>query len=63
MKRLHFDAVTLHAGSRTLVDSLTQGIGAGEMWCIAGPNGAGKVTLDGPRLTHGARRNSRNCAC
>lgn len=44
MTRLHLDAVTL-TGSRTLVDDLTQGIGAGEMWCITGPNGAGKTTL------------------
>ncbi|KXU93781.1 ABC transporter ATP-binding protein [Caballeronia megalochromosomata] len=42
---LHLDAIVLRAGSRTLVDGLTQSIAAGEVWCIAGPNGAGKTTL------------------
>jgi iron complex transport system ATP-binding protein len=45
MTHLSLDGITLRAGSRTLVDGLTQRIGAGEMWCIAGPNGAGKTTL------------------
>lgn len=40
-------ALTLHAGARTLVESLTQAFGAGEIWCIAGANGAGKTTLIG----------------
>lgn len=40
-------ALTLRAGSRTLVESLTQAFDAGEIWCVAGPNGAGKTTLIG----------------
>lgn len=40
-------ALTLRAGSRTLVESLTQAFGAGEIWCVAGANGAGKTTLIG----------------
>ncbi|WP_250525496.1 ABC transporter ATP-binding protein [Caballeronia sp. GAWG2-1] len=44
---LHIEHVSLRAGARTLVENLTQSIGAGEMWCIAGPNGAGKTTLIG----------------
>ncbi|WP_322068553.1 ABC transporter ATP-binding protein [Paraburkholderia bannensis] len=38
-------ALTLRAGSRTLVENLTQCFGAGELWCVAGANGAGKTTL------------------
>jgi iron complex transport system ATP-binding protein len=38
-------ALTLRAGGRTLLDSLTQGFGPGQSWCVAGPNGAGKTTL------------------
>ncbi|WP_405045116.1 ABC transporter ATP-binding protein [Paraburkholderia sp.] len=38
-------ALTLRAGSRTLVEGLTLDIGAGEIWCVAGANGAGKTTL------------------
>lgn len=38
-------ALTLRAGSRTLVEHLTFEIGAGEIWCLAGANGAGKTTL------------------
>ena len=38
-------SLTLRAGTRTLVDALTQTFRAGELWCIAGPNGAGKTTL------------------
>ncbi|WP_322091708.1 ABC transporter ATP-binding protein [Paraburkholderia bannensis] len=38
-------ALTLRAGSRTLVENLTQCFGAGEIWCVAGANGAGKTTL------------------
>ncbi|WP_321968691.1 ABC transporter ATP-binding protein [Paraburkholderia tropica] len=38
-------ALTLCAGSRTLVEHLTLDIGAGEIWCLAGANGAGKTTL------------------
>ncbi|KND60444.1 Iron(III) dicitrate transport ATP-binding protein fecE [Candidatus Burkholderia verschuerenii] len=45
MTRLHLDRISLRAGSRTLIDALTQSIGEGEIWCIAGPNGAGKTTL------------------
>jgi iron complex transport system ATP-binding protein len=40
-------ALTLRAGTRTLVQSLTQAFCAGEIWCIAGANGAGKTTLIG----------------
>ncbi len=40
-------ALTLRAGTRTLVKSLTQAFGAGEIWCVAGANGAGKTTLIG----------------
>jgi iron complex transport system ATP-binding protein len=40
-------ALTLRAGTRTLVESLTQEFGAGEIWCVAGANGAGKTTLIG----------------
>ncbi|SAK75010.1 ABC transporter-like protein [Caballeronia catudaia] len=42
---LHLDHVVLRAGTRTLIEGLTQSIESGEMWCIAGPNGAGKTTL------------------
>jgi iron complex transport system ATP-binding protein len=45
MTRVHIDGIVLIAGQRTLIGALTQGIGAGEIWCIAGPNGAGKTTL------------------
>jgi len=38
-------ALTLRAGTRTLIDALTQTFRPGELWCIAGPNGAGKTTL------------------
>ncbi|WP_322050834.1 ABC transporter ATP-binding protein [Paraburkholderia bannensis] len=38
-------ALTLRAGTRTLVENLTQCFGAGEIWCVAGANGAGKTTL------------------
>jgi iron complex transport system ATP-binding protein len=38
-------ALTLRAGSRTLVEGLTQRFEAGEIWCVAGANGAGKTTL------------------
>ena len=37
--------LTLAVGARTLVDSLTLDIGAGEFWVVLGPNGAGKTTL------------------
>ncbi|WP_322014391.1 ABC transporter ATP-binding protein [Paraburkholderia sp. J12] len=40
-------ALSVRAGSRTLVEALTQDFGAGEIWCIAGANGAGKTTLIG----------------
>jgi iron complex transport system ATP-binding protein len=45
--RLATHALTLRAGTRTLVESLTQTFCAGEIWCIAGANGAGKTTLIG----------------
>lgn len=35
MTRLQLDAVSLRAGSRTLIGSLTQGIGAGKMTLIS----------------------------
>ncbi len=37
--------LTLRAGARTLVGPLTQWFGAGEIWCVAGANGAGKTSL------------------
>jgi iron complex transport system ATP-binding protein len=37
----------LHAGSRVLLDGLSMSIGAGQLWCIVGPNGVGKSTLMG----------------
>lgn len=42
---LHLDNLVLRVGARTLIDGLTQSIEAGEVWCIAGPNGVGKTTL------------------
>ncbi|WP_109481018.1 ABC transporter ATP-binding protein [Paraburkholderia sp. C35] len=42
---LHVHALTLRAGSRTLLDGFTHTFYPGEVWCIAGPNGAGKTTL------------------
>jgi iron complex transport system ATP-binding protein len=38
-------ALTLKAGSRTLVENLDWTVGAGECWCVIGRNGAGKSTL------------------
>lgn len=38
-------ALTLRAGTRTLVEWLDLTISPGECWCLAGPNGAGKTTL------------------
>jgi iron complex transport system ATP-binding protein len=38
-------ALSLKAGSRTLVDKLDWTVGAGECWCVIGRNGAGKSTL------------------
>jgi iron complex transport system ATP-binding protein len=38
-------ALTLKAGTRTLVDKLDWTVGAGECWCVIGRNGAGKSTL------------------
>lgn len=37
--------LTLRAGSRTLLDGFTRAFGPGELWCVAGPNGACKTTL------------------
>lgn len=45
MTTLMLRSLTLRAGSRTLIDALTQTFSSGEIWCIAGPNGAGKTTL------------------
>jgi iron complex transport system ATP-binding protein len=42
---LSVQALSLRAGSRSLLDALTQRFNPGEIWCIAGPNGAGKTTL------------------
>ncbi len=39
--------LTLRAGTRTLLEGVTQTFLPGELWCIAGPNGAGKTTLIG----------------
>ncbi len=39
--------VRLRAGSRVLVDALSLSIGAGQLWCVVGPNGVGKSTLMG----------------
>ncbi|MBV8272676.1 MAG: ABC transporter ATP-binding protein [Cupriavidus sp.] len=39
--------VCLRAGSRTLVEGLSMSIGAGQLWCVVGPNGVGKSTLMG----------------
>jgi len=39
--------VRLRAGSRVLVEGLSMSIGAGQLWCIVGPNGVGKSTLMG----------------
>jgi iron complex transport system ATP-binding protein len=38
-------ALSLKAGSRTLVDKLEWTVRAGECWCVIGRNGAGKSTL------------------
>jgi iron complex transport system ATP-binding protein len=38
-------ALTLTAGSRTLVANLDFQVSAGECWCVIGRNGAGKSTL------------------
>jgi len=37
--------LTLRVGARTLVRNLSFRLGAGEMWCLLGPNGVGKSTL------------------
>jgi iron complex transport system ATP-binding protein len=37
--------VTLRAGERTLLERFTHTFYPGEVWCIAGPNGAGQTTL------------------
>ena len=37
--------LTLHAGTRLLVERLDWRVGPGESWCVIGPNGAGKSTL------------------
>jgi iron complex transport system ATP-binding protein len=42
---LGVQALSLRAGSRSLLDAFTQRFNPGEIWCIAGPNGAGKTTL------------------
>lgn len=39
--------VRLRAGSRVLVEGLSLTIGAGQLWCVVGPNGVGKSTLMG----------------
>ena len=39
--------VSLRAGSRVLMQRLSMSIGAGQLWCIVGPNGVGKSTLMG----------------
>jgi iron complex transport system ATP-binding protein len=38
-------AVTLAAGSRTLLRALSFAVHHGEFWCVLGANGAGKTTL------------------
>ncbi|HMC48315.1 MAG TPA: ABC transporter ATP-binding protein, partial [Caballeronia sp.] len=45
MNGLQVTHLTLRAGKRMLVAELTQTFAPGEMWCIAGPNDAGKTTL------------------
>jgi len=37
--------VQLRTGARLLVESLSLEITAGQLWCVAGPNGVGKSTL------------------
>jgi iron complex transport system ATP-binding protein len=37
--------VRLRTPGRMLVDRLSMSIGAGQLWCIVGPNGVGKSTL------------------
>jgi iron complex transport system ATP-binding protein len=37
--------LSLHAGTRVLVERLHWRVAAGESWCVIGPNGAGKSTL------------------
>jgi iron complex transport system ATP-binding protein len=37
--------LSLHAGTRVLVERLNWHVAAGESWCVIGPNGAGKSTL------------------
>lgn len=45
--QLSLHDVRLRAGNRVLVDGLSLSIGAGQLWCIVGPNGVGKSTLMG----------------
>ena len=42
---LEVQDLTLRVGARTLVRDLSFRLGAGEMWCLLGPNGVGKSTL------------------
>lgn len=39
--------VQLRTGTRVLAERLALEIGAGQLWCVAGPNGVGKSTLMG----------------
>ena len=48
---IHFDAVTRRYGTVTAIDTLTFDVGAGEMFGLIGPDGAGKTTTI--RLTGG----------
>lgn len=45
MARLEARALTLRAGSRTLIRDLSVRFGAGENWAMLGANGSGKTTL------------------
>ncbi len=38
-------ALTVTAGTRTLIEALDLPVQRGELWCVLGPNGCGKTTL------------------